>query len=128
MYIRLRHTLMWKQDWTIQRHRQHWVQDREREKLIIQHRTLKVLATWVIRIRISQKDKQNNGQKKRDKRTNNNLQNTTQKTKDRAARTPIKSVGDLRCSGRESSSCSNTGTRRVILLTTPQLTKSCRRT
>ena len=30
------------------------------------------------------KNRQHNGQKKRDKRTNNDLQNTTQKTKDRA--------------------------------------------
>ena len=36
----------------------------------------------VIRIRISKNDRQHNGQKKKDKRTNNDLQNTTQKTKD----------------------------------------------
>jgi len=36
----------------------------------------------VIRIRRSKKDRQYKGQKKKDKRTNNNLQNTTQKTKD----------------------------------------------
>ena len=30
---------------------------------------------WVIRIRKSKKDKQHNGQKKKDKRTNNDLQN-----------------------------------------------------
>jgi len=40
-----------------------------------------------------------------DKRTNNDIQNTTQKTKDRAARAPRKSRGELRCSGRVSSSC-----------------------
>ena len=32
------------------------------------------------------------------KRTNNDLQNTTQKTKDRATRTPLKTRGELRCS------------------------------
>jgi len=37
------------------------------------------------------KEKQNNGQKKEDKRTNNDLQNITKKTKDRATRTPLKS-------------------------------------
>ena len=38
----------------------------------------------VIRIRKSKKDRQHNGQMKTDKRTNNNLQSTTQKkTKDR---------------------------------------------
>ena len=36
------------------------------------------------------KDRQQNGKKKRDKRTNNDLRNTTQKTKDRATRTPLK--------------------------------------
>jgi hypothetical protein len=38
----------------------------------------------VIRIRKSKKNRQHNGQKKKDKRTNNDLQNITQKTKDRA--------------------------------------------
>ena len=37
-----------------------------------------------IRIRKSKKDRQRNGQKKKYKRTNNDLQNTTQKTKDGA--------------------------------------------
>jgi len=32
--------------------------------------------------------------------TNYDLQNTTQKTKDRVTRTPIKTGGKLRCSGR----------------------------
>jgi hypothetical protein len=36
------------------------------------------------------KDRQHNGQMKKDKRTNNDLNNTTQKTKDRATRTPQK--------------------------------------
>ena len=31
-----------------------------------------------------------NGQKNKDKRTNNDLQNITQKTKDRTTRTPLK--------------------------------------
>ena len=34
----------------------------------------------VIRIRKSKKDRQHNSQKKKNKRTNNDLQNTTQKT------------------------------------------------
>ena len=55
----------------------------------------------VIRIRKS-KDRQCNGQKeKKDKRINNNLQNITQKTKDRAKQTPPKTCGDLRFSRRE---------------------------
>jgi hypothetical protein len=35
----------------------------------------------------SKKDKQHNGQKKKDKGTNNDLQNITQKTKDQSTRT-----------------------------------------
>ena len=42
----------------------------------------------VIRIRKSKKNRQHNGQKKKDKRTNN-LQNITHKTKDRVTRTPL---------------------------------------
>ena len=41
----------------------------------------------------------------------------THKTKDRVTRTPIKTGGKLRCSGRVSSSCSTSGTRRVNLFT-----------
>jgi hypothetical protein len=41
----------------------------------------------VIRIRKSKKDRQQNGQKKKDKKTNNDLQNITHKTKDRVTRT-----------------------------------------
>ena len=44
----------------------------------------------VIRIRISKKNKQHNGQEKKYKRTNNDLQHT-HKTKDRVTRTPPKS-------------------------------------
>ena len=39
-------------------------------------------AKEVIEIRKSKKDRQHNGQRKNDKRSNNDLQNTTQKTKD----------------------------------------------
>jgi hypothetical protein len=41
------------------------------------------------------------------------------KTKDRVTRIPLKSEGELRCSGRVSSSCSTSGTRRVNLVTNP---------
>jgi outer membrane biosynthesis protein TonB len=47
---------------------------------------------WAIRINKS-KDRQHKGQKKKDNRKCKNLQNTTQKTKDRATRTPPK-TGD----------------------------------
>jgi hypothetical protein len=37
-----------------------------------------------------QKDRQHSGQKKNGKRTNNDIQNITHKTKDRVTRTPLK--------------------------------------
>jgi hypothetical protein len=43
-----------------------------------------------MRIRISKKNRQHNDQKKKYKRTNNDLQNITYKTKDRVTRTPTK--------------------------------------
>jgi hypothetical protein len=43
----------------------------------------------------------------------------TYKTKYRVTRTPLKTGGELRCSGRVSSSCSTSGTRRVNLVTNP---------
>ena len=64
-----------------------------------------------IRIRVS-KNRQHNGQKKK-------VQTTIYKTKDRVTRTPLNSGGELRCSGRVSSSCSTSGTRRVNLVTNP---------
>jgi hypothetical protein len=45
----------------------------------------------------------------------NDLQNTTQNTKNRAKRTPLKTGGELMCSGRKSSSCSTRNTRRVTV-------------
>jgi hypothetical protein len=51
------------------------------------------------------------------KRTNNDLQNILQKTKDRATRTPIQIRGALMCSGRVGSSCFICDTRRVTLFT-----------
>ena len=52
-------------------------------------------------------------------RTNNDLQNITHKNKnkDRVTRTILRIGGELRCSGRVSSSCSTSGTRRVTLVT-----------
>jgi len=47
----------------------------------------------------------------------NDLQNTIQKTKDRATWTPLKTGGELMLSGKVGSSCSTCGTRRVILVT-----------
>ena len=48
-----------------------------------------------MRIRKS-KDRQHNGQKKKDKSTNNDLHKIAQKTKDRVTRTPLKTGVELR--------------------------------
>jgi hypothetical protein len=45
-----------------------------------------------IRICISKRDRQHNCEKKKDKRTNNDLQNTTKNKEDRATRTTLKSM------------------------------------
>ena len=49
------------------------------------------------------------------KRTNKNLQNTTQKTKARPTRIPLKTGGELKCSGRVDNSCSSSCTLRVAV-------------
>ena len=56
------------------------------------------------------------------KRTNNDLQNIHIKL-DRVTRTPLKTEGELGCSGRVSSSCSISGTRRVDLVTNPVISR-----
>ena len=55
------------------------------------------------------------------KRTNNNLQIITQKNKDRATRTPLKTWGELRSSGRISRCCPTCDTHRVTLVTHPEM-------
>ena len=50
---------------------------------------IKIKTSFITRIRKSKKDRQHNGQKKKDNMTNNDLQNTTHKTKDQIARTPL---------------------------------------
>ena len=47
----------------------------------------------------------------------------TYKTKDRVTRTPLKTGDELRCSGRVSSSCSTSGTRRANLATNPVISR-----
>ena len=42
----------------------------------------------------------NNGQKKKDKRSNNDIQNITKKTEDQVTRTQLKTGAELRCSWR----------------------------
>ena len=70
----------------------------------------------VIRICISKKKRQHNGQKKKDKQR---FTKHTYKTKDRVTRTPLKTVDQPGCSGMVSSSCSTSGTHRVNLVTNP---------
>jgi putative hemolysin len=67
-------------------------------------------------IKIRKKDRQCNGQEKKDKRTNNDLQSTTHKVKDQATRTGDEHM----CSIKVSSSCSTSCARRVTLDTNPQ--------
>ena len=47
----------------------------------------------VITIGKSKKNRKHNDEKKRDKKTNNDQQNITQKTKDRVTRNPVKTWG-----------------------------------
>ena len=51
------------------------------------------------------------------KGTNNDLQNTTQKTKDRVTQTLLKTRAELISSGRVGSSCSTSGIRRISIVT-----------
>ena len=59
---------------------------------------------------------QHNGQKKKDREQSSKHTHTT---KDRVTRTPLKTRGEHRCSGRVSSFCSTSGIRRVNLITNP---------
>ena len=49
------------------------------------------------------------------KKANSNLENTTQKTKDRATRRSLKTEDELSCTGSISRSCSTSDNRRVIV-------------
>ena len=69
----------------------------------------------VIGIRKS-KDKQHNGQMKKDKMTKWSTKHT-HKTKYRVTRTPLKTGGGLGCSGRVSIICFTNDARRVTLVT-----------
>jgi hypothetical protein len=63
--------------------------------------------------------KGNNGQMKKDKRLNNDLQSTTQETKDWAARTLQKTMVELMCSGKIRLVCSTSGASLVAFVTSP---------
>ena len=77
----------------------------------------------VIQIRISKKNKQHNGQKKkREKKDKQRSTKHTHKTKDRVTRTLLRTGGELRCSRTVRSSCSTSGTHRVNLVKSPMIT------
>jgi len=62
--------------------------------------------------------------RKKKKKAQTMIYNTLNtKTKDRAKRTPLKTGGELRCSGRVGSSCSTSGTRRVNLVINPVISR-----
>jgi hypothetical protein len=65
------------------------------------------------------KDRQCNGLKKNSKRTNNYVQNITQKTEDWATRVSLQTGYELMSSGRIRSSISTSGTRRFTLVANP---------
>jgi hypothetical protein len=75
-----------------------------------------------------QKNRQHNGQKTEEQTTQwpkEKVQKDKQrsKTKDRVTRIPLKTGGELKCSGRVSSSCSTSGTRPVNLITNPVISR-----
>ena len=72
---------------------------------------------WYQRNRILKKNGQHNVQKKKDKQRSTKHR---YKTKDRVTRTPLKTGVN---SGRVSSSCSTSGTRRVKLVTIPVISR-----
>ena len=69
----------------------------------------------LIRSDKSKKDRQYNGQQKKDKKVDNDLQKTTQKTKVWVTRTSLKSGCELRFFGRVTSFCYTSDTRRITI-------------
>jgi len=65
----------------------------------------------VIRIRKANDIQRNGPNGHKDTRTNNDVQNTNQKTENRTTRNPLKIGGEIMCSGKLSSSCPTSGTR-----------------
>ena len=84
----------------------------------VNHRTDNTMVKWKVGRyqRSKSQDRQYNGQMIKDKRTNNDLQNITQRNKDWATRIQLNSGGELRCSRRVIISCSTRGSLRVNLV------------
>ena len=76
---------------------------------------MKIGQREATRIRTSKKNRQHNDQKKKVQKDKQRSAKHTHKTKDRVTRTTLKTGGELMCSGRVSSFCPTSGTRRVIL-------------
>jgi short subunit dehydrogenase-like uncharacterized protein len=66
---------------------------------------------------------EHNCQKKKVQKDKQRSTQHTYKAKDRITRTPLKTEGELRCSGRISTSCSTSGIRRVNLVTNPVISR-----
>jgi hypothetical protein len=65
-------------------------------------------------------------QKEKGQRSNTNLQNITQKTKNKAKRTPLNTRGELRCSGGKAFPPPHTcGTCRDTLVTNLMISHAC---
>ena len=62
---------------------------------------------WIIRIRKSKKNRQHNGQTIKYKNDKQRFTQHTHKTEDRVTPTPLKTGGELRCSGRVAVPCHN---------------------
>ena len=75
----------------------------------------------VIRICKSKQDRNHNSQRKKNKKRSTIH---THKTKVRVTWTPLKTGGQLRCTGRVGSFCSTSGTRRVNLVNSPYYHKN----
>ena len=73
----------------------------------------------VIRRSKSKKNRQYNDKQKKEERTQNDLQNTTQKTKGRVTLTPVNIGSEFMCSGKVSSVCSTSDTCRDRLVANP---------
>ena len=73
----------------------------------------------VIRIRISRKNRQHNGQKKKTQKDKQRSTKHTYKTNDRVTQTPLKICGALRCSEKVSSFFSTSVIHHVYLVTNP---------
>ena len=57
--------------------------------------------------------------------THNDLQNITQTIKDCSTRTPLRTVGELGCFGKLSSSCSTSPTRHATFIKYPAVSHEC---